>query len=149
MVYIDMTDDGSKDLVHGVNLWHVSNCYAAVAKSSGESMLVVTLICGPSKIDDNIMLTGRGWYGIGRKKLFALGVAPDAAGELDPMTLIGRKVWVATFVETSFTDRRTNEVKECQPRLRVDIKQLACAGYQIESDVPPGATVPQEDDGPF
>lgn len=148
MVYIDMTDDGSKDLVQGINLWHVSNAFAKVS-NNGDDMLVVTLICGPSKVEDTIMLTGRGWYGIGRKKLFALGVAPDAKGELDPMSLCGRKVWVATAIQTSYVDKRTQEVKECQPRLIVDIKQLESAGYQSESNPPAGATMPDESEMPF
>jgi hypothetical protein len=148
MVHIDMTDDGSRDLVSGVNLWQVASAYSKVSQS-GDDMLVVKLLYGACSVEDTIMLTGRGWYGIGRKKLFALGIAPDMVGELDPMTLVGRKVWVATEVQTSFVDKRTGETRECQPRLIVDIKKLQSAGYQAESIVPEGATIPDGSEMPF
>jgi hypothetical protein len=65
------------------------------------------------------------------------------------MTLVGRKVWVATEVQTSFVDKRTGETRECQPRLIVDIKKLQSAGYQAESIVPEGATIPDGSEMPF
>lgn len=149
MAHVDMTNDGSKDMLTGVNLWEV---FGAIEKKSskGDDMFVVTFICGSTKMQDNIMLSGPAWPRMGRPKLFALGVRPDHTGNLDPLDLIGRKVWLATVVEQKpYTDPKTGELREGQPRLVVDIKQLSHAGYQFEGNPPAGATLPDPADTPF
>lgn len=149
MVHIDMTNDGSKDFLTGINLWEVVGCFEKTS-TKGDPMLVVTFMCGAAKLQDNIMLAGPAWARMGRPKLFALGLPPNMTGELDPLSLIGREVWIATVVEQKpYTDPKTGQEREGLPRLVVDIKQLSHAGYQFQGNVPPGANVPDPADTPF
>ena len=82
-----------------------------------------------------VMLAGGGW-GIGKRKLAAL-LEPGFSGELDPLDLVGKRLWVSTGIETY----------EGKDRLKVMIDELKHAGYQREDDVPPGCVAPDDKAG--
>lgn len=133
MVNVDMTQPDRK-LVPGIDLWEIKE--AADEKSSkGDGMLSLKLfrVSNPSDhIYDNIMLAGAGWP-VGKKKLGAL-LPPNYKGNLDPLGLIGVRLWVSTGVEAY----------KGQDRLRVLIADLKFAGLQPAADVPPGCALPAE-----
>lgn len=137
-----MTREPESGLLLGTYLWEV--CGAKVERSSktGEYMLVLKLKCGEHELTDRAMLGGGGW-GIGRKKLIALGLKPDFKGNLDPVEFIGRRVWVATVKgEWQGIDKKTGAPRTFT-KMEVDINQLDLAGYQAEQNVPAGATLPE------
>lgn len=80
---------------------------------------------------DNIMLEGGGWP-IGKQKLAAF-LDPGFKGDLDPISLVGVRVWAETGI---------NEHKGKQ-RLAVIIEGLKHGGYQRAEDPPPGKSVPE------
>lgn len=145
---IDMDNLGGAPTLTGVNLWTVTSCQLTRANTSGENMLKVELACGEAKLKDNIMLGGGGW-GMGRRKLIALGMPETGKFTIDPPAFVGTKVWCATKMEpNTWTDKKTGEERKGE-RLVVDIKALTHSGYQHKDKVPPGATVPADDECPF
>lgn len=135
MVQIDMNEP-DRDLNPGIDLWSVIASSEERA-SSGNKMIKLKLarVSHPNEhLFDNIMLSGGGWP-IGKGKLQAL-LPADFKGDLDPLDFIGRRLWVATGVET-YNGRDS---------LKVMIDQLKHKGYQREDDVPPGCVVPEEHD---
>lgn len=153
MVDIDMSREPESNLLVGTHLWTVKNARVEKSKTSGENMLVLTLKSGESEMTDRAMLGGGGW-GIGKKKLLALGLPADFKGALDPIQFIGAKVWCATKIEPyQGIDKKTGQPRTFQS-LKVDVDQLTHAGYQPEAMVPAGCTAPVEgwpkgDDTPF
>lgn len=145
MVNIDMTapDPG---LTPGVDLWEV--IAAEEALSSGKDKMLKLKFCRVSspgdKLDDNIMLAGKGWS-IGKRKLAAL-LSPDFKGELDVLDLVHRRLWLSTGI-SQWTDSK-GAVRD---QLKVMIDGLKHAGYQRAEDIPPGCTAPtiSADDIPF
>ncbi len=133
MVHIDTTKP-DRVLNPGTDLWEVIE--AKEGKSSkGDAMLKLKLarVSDPQDhLFENIMLAGAGW-GIGKKKLGAL-VPAGFKGDLDPLDLIGRRLWVSTGVETF----------EGQDRLRVMINDLKYAGLQPAEMVPEGCSLPAD-----
>ena len=125
MVHIDMTAP-DRELNPGVHLWTVKKCEQTVSRG-GDQMLKLELRRDDgAKMFDNIMLQGGGWP-IGKRKL-AVFVGPDFKGDLDPLTIQGRRVWAETVVEAY--NGRDN--------LKVNIEGLKHAGYQDVNDTPPG-----------
>jgi len=147
MVHIDMTKTG-RDLSPGTDLWRVDQCAYRTSRK-GDGMLEVKLQRVSNDADsilDWIMLEGGGWD-IGKSKLIAFGVGSDYKGDLDPLSFVGRRLWVATTIN-SYQDKDGNP----RESLRVDINELAHSGYQAEDDVPTGCTPPAaapDDDTPF
>lgn len=138
MFDVDMTKEPESELLVGTHLWMVSSVQLGESKTKSR-MLTVKFKCGTCELTDRIMLSGPGW-GIGKQKLAAFGVAPDFKGTVDPSAWIGTCVWVATVRGTfEGVDRKTDKPRTYE-RLEVDISQLANAGLQRESDVPPGCS---------
>lgn len=138
-----MNREPESNALIGTNLWTVRESRVEQSKSSGENMLVLKLKCGNAELTDRAMLGGGGW-GIGKRKLIALGLAPTFSGPLDPIQFIGTKVWCATKEEEyQGIDRKTGKVRTFKS-LKVDVDQLTHAGYQPEADVPAGCTAPVE-----
>lgn len=139
MAHIDMNrpDESCKP---GVDLWKIVECTEKYARSSGNKMLALKMHRAsgePGTVYDNIMLEGGGW-GIGKAKLAAL-LPADFNDELDPLSFVGRKLWVETSVEST----------SGKDRLRVNIAGLKHNGFQAEEDVPPGHVAPEEQPAPF
>lgn len=134
MVKIDMTQP-DQNLVPGVFLVFVKA--ATVKKSkSGDDMIGLELggVERPAtRLYDNIMLAGGGWP-MGKQKLTALGLGEDFTGDFDVANLNGRRVWVATKIETY----------KGKDKLSIDIQQLKYAGMQPEDDVPGGCVAPEK-----
>lgn len=138
MFEIDMTRKPESELLVGTHLWMVTSVAVEKARNNCD-MVVIEFKCGNSKLVDRIMLDGRG-LGIGIQKLGAFGVAPDFKGKVDGTKWIGMCVWVATVRGTfKGIDKKTGKPRTYE-RLEVDISQLANAGLQRESDVPPGCS---------
>jgi hypothetical protein len=145
MVKIDMTKEGD-DMLVGVHLWDVTAAFEKPS-SKGAPMLVLELRCGEVKLTDYLMLSGYGWT-FTKNKLRALDVPHDYSGEIDPVKFINKRVWVATHVsEREGVDRKTGEKRKFR-NLAVDTEQLRFSGYNHESDVPAGCTMP-ESNTPF
>jgi hypothetical protein len=137
MAHVDMSRP-DRVLNPGVDLWEV---YDAKEKRSSSQTLMFAMqyqrVGDRSDfLWDNIMLEGRGW-GIGKKRLAALGIAPDHKGEIPAAQLMERRVYVATHV-TSYNG---------SDRLSVNADALTHAGYQPESDPPSGAVGTPRDPG--
>lgn len=135
MVQIDMTQP-DRELTPGVDLWEIMECKEDKSRS-GDKMLRMKFfrVRAPSDhMYDNIMLAGGGW-GIGKAKLSTL-VASDFKGDLDPLDLVGKRVWISTGVETY----------QGKDRLKVMIDDLACKGYQPGEVAPDGCEAPAEPD---
>jgi hypothetical protein len=147
---IDMTVSGGDEILTGTHLWRIASA-APERSRGGDRMLVLKLTCtrpghADAKLTDRLMFEGRGW-GIARGKLMALGIGVDFKGKLDPLSLVDRRVWVAT-VERSYSYEKDGEKrtgKDCS----VDINQLKHNGYQAEQDVPPGCDIDTYADSPF
>jgi len=137
VVHIDMNrpDDS---LAPGVDLWQIVSCTAKPSRG-GDNMLALKFerVDGGGNLFDNVMLGGGGW-GIGKQKLAAL-VEPGFTGDLDPISLVGKRLWIETVVDNF----------EGRDRLKVNIKGLKHGGYQRADDVPPGCTMPAVDEAPF
>lgn len=135
MVHIDTTQP-DRVLVPGVDLWEIKE--AREDKSTkGDPMLSLKLfrVSNPADhIYDTIMLAGAGWP-VGKKKLGAL-VPAGFNGDLDPLDLIGRRLWASTGIETY----------QGRDRLRVLIGDLKFAGLQPAEMVPPGCALPDGGD---
>lgn len=143
---VNMEDSG---YVEGINLWRVVECKHETSKNTGSPMLVIKLRTGQSEITDRAMLAGGGWK-MGRKKLVALGVPENHKGGIDPLSFVGKMLWVATVVKPNTYIDKNGESKTVD-RLEVDINQLKYAGLQPANDPPPGFTAPPADvdDTPF
>lgn len=140
MVEIDMTKP-DRDLTPGVDLWRIAECVSR-RSSGGDRMLAVKfrrVADDGDHLFDNIMLEGPGW-GIGKSKLGAL-LPKDYKGDLDPLDLVDRRLWVETTVDEY----------QGKQRLKVDIQGLKHCGLQAEDDPPPGAvpSLMHADDTPF
>ncbi len=144
MVQIDMTRP-DRDLTPGVDLWKIIKC-EPVQSRAGDPMLKVKFarVSDPQEhIYDNIMLAGGGW-GIGKQKLGAL-LEANFKGDLDPLDLVGKRLWLYTVVDTY----------KGKDNLKVGIEELRHAGYQRADDPPPGKDAPgpevvlDEDSAPF
>jgi hypothetical protein len=144
---IDMDNLGGGATLTGVNLWTISSC-SLTKSSKGDNMLKLDLVCGEAKLKDNIMLGGAGW-GMGRRKLIALGVPETGKLTIDPPGFIGMKVWASTKMEpNTWTDSKTGQQRSGE-RLVVDVKELTHAGFQHVNNIPAGCTMPADDDCPF
>lgn len=140
---IDMDRLAEGGAVLGINLWTIRSITSGQT-GNGDPKLIIKFAHGASEIQDHLALAGGG-SNITREKLIALGVPPTGKFTLDPVAYIGVRVWLATFAD-EYVD------KHGKPRVgtKVDIAQLAHNGYQAESDVPPGCSVPADvDDQPF
>lgn len=131
MVYIDTTRPG-RELSPGIDLWAIRECVAKRSRK-GDNMLAIKFERVSDSGDhlyENVMLEGAGWE-IGKEKLAAL-LEPGFKGDLDPLALIGRRLWVSTTVREY----------EGKSSLSVNIDELRHKGLQREEDVPPGCTPP-------
>lgn len=131
MTHVDMTQP-DRTLTPGTDLWEIKEAKDETS-SKGDAMINLKLfrVSNPSDhLYDIVMLAGAGWP-VGKKKLGAL-IPPGFNGNLDLLTLIGRRLWVSTGVET-YNGR---------DRLKVLIADLRHAGFQVAADVPPGRALP-------
>ena len=132
MVFIDLSKP-DEALKPGIDLWSILGCEEAKSRG-GDQMLKIKFSrdSDPScHLYDIIMLEGAGW-GIGKQKLAAL-LGKGFSGELDTIDLLQKRIWVNVVVDTY----------DSKDRLKVGIEELAFAGYQPESQVPPGKTAPE------
>jgi len=133
MVNIDMTQP-DRALVPGIDLWEIMKSEDEKS-SKGDAMLSLKLFRVSNKADhifDSVMLAGNGWS-IGKKKLGAL-LPADFKGNLDPLNLVGVRLWVSTTID-SYNGKE---------RLKVNISELKHGGFQKAADVPPGCALPEE-----
>ena len=133
-MHLDMTRP-DREMPTGTNLWRLVNVQT---KTSGKGHAMLAVKFEPADgsaahLYDNIMLQGGGWA-IGKPKLVALGVPADFQGDLDPQKLVGRRVWIDTFVQNH----------NGRDGLKVNIQELSHAGYQPEDTPPKGVTVPEK-----
>ena len=135
MVYVDTTQP-DRELRPGVDLWRVIACEEKTSRS-GDAMLNLKLAREEDQGDhvyDVVMLEGKG-RGIGIQKLRAF--LPDGfKGELDPVSLIGARVWADMSIEEY----------QGKQSLKVDIGGLKHAGYQRADDPPDGRDAPPKDE---
>ena len=135
MAHIDMTRP-DREFKPGIDIWVVKTADEKQS-SNGNNMFSIRFVRESDPSDslfDNIMLESRGWP-IGKRRLQALGVAPDHSGELHANALVGKRVFLATHV----TNYRGED------RLQVDRDGLTHAGYQPISNPPDGYGCTQED----
>ena len=140
MVHIDMNKAG-REMNPGIDLWEIQKVELKTSRK-GDQMLGVQFFRVSNTDDvvfDNIMLGGAGW-GLGKSKLAAL-VPAGFAGDLDPLDLHGKRLWLSTGVESY-----KNKEGKTRERLSVQIDDLKCAGYQPEDDVPEGCEAPPTGD---
>lgn len=145
MTNVDMTKKASRPLTPGIDLWEIMEAKDGKSKSKNESLLNLKFFRVAKRNDhiyDSVMLEGDGWP-MGQKKLGAL-LPPDFNGDLDPLSLVGKRLWLATSVQTY----NGNDSLKVNPK-----GGLKFAGYQPAADVPAGCTTPVEeplgDDVPF
>lgn len=138
MVYID-SEAPDPSMEPGIDLWKVIQCEHATAQKSGAPMFKIKLArCSNSEqhMYDIIMLGGPGRkYGIG--KLRAILATASIQGDIDPLDLVGKRVWVATKIEVY-----TNKQGQDAEKLAVNSAVLRCGGYQPEQEVPDGYSLP-------
>ena len=131
MVKLDMNAPVPGDAPAGAYLADVKNVISKFSAKSSEPMLEVTFACRysePFEVMDYIMLGGRGW-GMGRSKLTALGVPKDFSGDLDPTSLIGRRV-ILHLTVNEYTDAQGTK----RGNLKPDPALGSHAGYSLEGD---------------
>lgn len=116
----------------------VKGCEEKNAQKTGDPYFNVEWKCcetGDRICYDIIMLRGRGWPGIGRRKLKALGFTE---GGLEAWDLIGKRAFIAVDWEDDLKGGK---------RLAVDIRANGSeAGYWPENAPPGEVTEPPSDD---
>lgn len=138
MVHIDLTKP-DREFTPGVDLWEIREAtHTRGRNGSGDPRLNLKLVRVTNTSDhlyDVVMLDGKGW-GIGKAKLQAL-LPAGFAGDLDPLSLVGRRLWVETMIGEY----------EGKSRLQVNIKGLKHSGFQAEEEVPAGKDLSTMPDG--
>ena len=131
MVELDMNKAAEDLPEEGVYLLEVKDAQTKTARS-GSAMISVQYKMRDRDVTvwDNIMLEGGGWK-IGKPKLAALGVPSDFKGNLNPLDLVGKRVWAALKRDTY----------DGRDRMSVDINKLKYCGLQPESMMPEGASM--------
>lgn len=126
MVYVDL----DSQFTPGIDLWEVvESRYTRGKDGTGEPRFALKFQRVSNRADelfDNLMMGGAGKR-IGAAKL-AVFVGEHFKGEVDPISFVGRRVWIETTIEQY----------NGEPQLKVNIGGLKHKGYQREEDVPPG-----------
>jgi len=130
MVHLDDWSKGDEEewlTEPGVYMAEVASAKEKTS-STGNPMIAVTLVAAHFKkrplCMDYIMLRGKGW-GLGKKKLEALGVEPGTK-EISPGELVGRRTYVV-LVE---------DVYDGKKKLKPDILATEYKGYYAQGEEP-------------
>lgn len=128
----------------GINLWTVTS-FKRGKTQAGDLKVIVKFKSGEYEFEDSILLAGKpNSILIGRAHLDALG-ATNYKGSVEDLPLAGKRVWIATHIEErpgviqSGPDAGKPTVWR---NLRCNVALLKSRGYQPETDVPDGCTVP-------